>query len=275
MSETEWEDRLENEFPELDETVPKTNEEAGPGAEEIPAEAYEEEDTLVEDADGTAVKPEPERKPEDEEEPLEKFTEKISGYDAEISASLTEQGDLTKQKAELESKLAKLKSSRDGDDWFGEEDHDDLEKAEKELAEVTDKLTAAGEKGEKARREKAAAFWDREERLARKEHADFDEVVYEKFAPLLDAETGDPGVIAAWNGAKDKSPKGCYAFAKKVMAFQDWVNGGGMSSPAGTQEPKSEVRGKAGLDLLNSATGPAETGNQSGDVIDRLFPTEN
>lgn len=283
MSEAEWEDRLENEFPDLEEAYPETNEGADPGAEAIPEESYEE-DTQIEDADGNPVEPEKKTDPEpasekqEPEEPLESFTAKISGYDAEISAAQTERANLTGKKTELEQKLARLKKTQSEDEWFGEEEQDELKKTEQELSEVTGQLTAAEEKSETARRNKAAAFWDREEKSAREVHADFDEVVYEKFAPLLDAEKGDPGVIAAWNMVKDKSPKGCYAFAKKVLAFQEWVKGEEKKSAPAVPETKGEekhVTGKAGLDLLNSATGPADTGTPGGDVIDRLFPAEN
>ena len=169
----------------------------------------------------------------------------------------------------------------DADDWFGEDDkkrvrelEDGLKKSDEQIRELNESLA------EDARKD-AEAVWDEAAAKVKAQHPDFDDVVYEKFAPLLHEKTGNAQIRAAWEGEKDKSPANAYRFAKKVLEIIEFQRDPDAYKARLRREIETEKRkpetesvseptGKDGLDMLNSADIPIDPG-RSVSFVDAVF----
>lgn len=175
----------------------------------------------------------------------------------------------TSQRSEMQKELEALRAKReDEDSWFSEEDTDREAKLTEEMKRSEESIAKMEEVGRNIEQNAARAIWDMAASAVKEKHADFEEVVYEKFAPMLEPETGDPRIRAMWEAEADKSPANAYAFAKRVP---DILNA--FSDPQGYrdrlrkeieeenrkrreqdwEQDTGAVLGKEGLDMLNSA----------------------
>ena len=192
----------------------------------------------------------------------------------------------TGEKAELQKELDSLKKKQaDEDDWFSEDDKNRVTELEAALEKADKDLAAQDEQAKELARQKAVSEWDAAAAPVIKEHPDFNHVMYEKLVPLLDPQTGNPQIRAAWEALEDKSPASQYAFAKKQLdilefqkdpeAYKKKLREGFSKKPSDIGDEGGEpITGKDGLDLLQSASGPAANNRGSGDFLDSVFGPE-
>lgn len=192
----------------------------------------------------------------------------------------------TGEKAELQKELDSLKKKQtDEDDWFSEDDKNRVTELEEALEKADKDLAAQDEQVKGLAHQKAVAEWDAAAAPVIKEHPDFEHIMYEKLVPLLDPQTGNPQVRAAWEALEDKSPASQYAFAKKMLdvlefqqdpeAYKKKLRRSFNEEPSDFEDEEEEpITGKEGLDLLQSASGPAANKRGSGDFLDAVFGPE-
>lgn len=211
-----------------------------------------------------AAKPDDSATPEETEsdsklkQELETLQKRFKDTQSALHRATTERSELRK---ELEALKAK---EEDENDWFGDEDRTRKE-------ELENKLTESDAQTEKLNQEAALLAWDTAAAPVIAAHPDFEDVVYGKLAPRLDAEKGDPEVIRLWNAESDQSPANAYKFAKELddrllaarnpQAYRDRIRKE-VEEEIKNRKP-SEVTGKSGLDLMNSAD-TADTGYDPG-----------
>lgn len=191
-------------------------------------------------------------------------------------------------RAALAKELETLKRKKDGDDdWFSEEDKERAGQIEAEIKTADGQLEAFDADVREIERKSAEALWDQAAAPVRSEHPDFDHVVYEVFAPLLDPASGNAVIKAEWAKEKDKSPAAAYRFASKLIeaaeiqrdpaAYRERLR---RELQAETQNKQPEKPaspavplGKKGLDMIPAATGPsaAPAGDVSRDFLGALF----
>lgn len=188
----------------------------------------------------------------------------------------------TEERSRLEKELNDLKAKKeDEDDWFSEEDKRKTEELEENLKKSDNEINQLNEEKTSIETKAAEAIWDAAAAKVIEEHPDFEEVVYNKLAPLLDESDTSlkaQKVRELYAELSDKSPASAYKFAKE-LEDRLLMN----SDPeAYKQKLRSEiereitgrdsniVEGKDGLDLLNSADYGNYTPPSSGDVLDFL-----
>lgn len=186
------------------------------------------------------------------------------------------------ENANLRKELESLKTQRAAEeDWFSESDAARVEALETELQESDKNLEELETEQSDIEERAAIAIWDAAAAQVQAEHTDFDEVVYEKFVPLLDEQSGNAQVRQMWLQQTDKSPAAAYAFAKKVEdlllmqndpeAYRAKIRSEIEREQNINNEETNTVTGKEGLDLLNSAdSGYVIEDRQTGDVFDFL-----
>lgn len=179
----------------------------------------------------------------------------------------------TTARAALQKELDELKKKEeDDDDWFGDDD-----KARKE--ELEGQLKASDEQLNTLNEQAALAAWDVAAAPVIAEHPDFEELVYRKLAPKIDAANGDPEIRALWEAEKDKSPANAYKFAKNLddivlqrrdpAAYREKIR---KEVEEEFRKNGGEVTGKEGLDLMNSADTPVGTPDPGGEsAVDFVF----
>ena len=241
-----------------------------------PEETQVEEEHAPEDTppDSAEKKPETTAAAEPPKKSVEELEHENEVLRKRVSDTQRRMHEATTEKAKLEKELAELKAKEENDDdWFGEDDT-----ARKE--ELEGKLKAADEQLGSLNQEAALAAWDAAAAPVIAEHPDFEDLVYGKLAPKIDAEKGDPEVRALWEAEKDKSPANAYKFAKNLddlvlqrrdpAAYRDKIR----KEVEEELKKKSggEVTGKAGLDLMNSADTPVGTPDPGGEsAVDFVF----
>jgi chromosome segregation ATPase len=226
----------------------ETEEESGEKKEDAPAEAdsaKEKENTDFE-AEKAALQKE------------------IANYEKRLHDTQSAMHKATEERNKLQKELDALKNkgestNDDDDDWFGNDGNE-------KTAELEEKITNLEEQQKQLKEEQALQEWNKEAAKIISEHDDFEELVYKKLEPLLNEESGDPAVLAAYMRWKDKTPAGAYEFAKRVF---------GVETPE--KETKTEAvtekdptKGKAGLDRINSAEF-AEVERKTGNMIEEVF----
>lgn len=188
------------------------------------------------------------------------------------------------ERSRLEKEIAELRTKKENDDdWFSDDDKKRLDKLNTELEANQQQMEQIEDMQEQNQQQAVYAQWNLAAVEFSKEHPDFNQVVYEKFAPLLDAETGDPAVKAMWDAQKEKTPEHAYKVAKMLFAIQEQETGAvsNNASTDGEVETKNNqeventalVEGKEGLDLLNSADAQfaTDTETDNGSAVDFIF----
>lgn len=196
------------------------------------------------------------------------YKKRLHDAQAAMHKANEERAKLQKELDELKKKSEPAEETEDsdgGDNWFADEKPDN-----KSAEDLESKIKAVEEKQEEFQREQAIQNWNKEAEAFAKEHEDFNTLVYEKLEPLLDEESGDPAVLAAYTRWGDKSPAGAYEFAKKFFGIEEKLSG---SPQKQEQEAKASIdptKGKAGLDRMNSADF-SEPKRHSDNMIDDVF----
>lgn len=187
----------------------------------------------------------------------------------------------TGERAALAKELAELRAKEDDDDWFGEDDKKRVKELEDGLKESDEQIRKLNETLAEDARKDAEAVWDEAAAKVKAQYPDFEDVVYEKFAPLLHEKTGNAQVRAAWEGEMDKSPANAYKFAKKVLDIIEFQRDPDAYRARLRKEIENEKRkpetesvseptGKDGLDMLNSADIPVDPGRRVS-FVDAVF----
>ena len=185
----------------------------------------------------------------------------------------------TSEKAKAEKELAELKTKKSGDDWFSDEDKKKEATLEKAIQEHEAAQRTSMEQSKEIEVQAAEAAWESASAQVRAEHKDFDQMV-DLLVSALDekSEQFDAAVKAEYQKVKDKSPASVYAFAKKLADFQAYVK-----DPEGfkaNRQPKDTnnneetdrtIKGKEGLDMVNSAAFPSSTKTESESFVDAVF----
>jgi chromosome segregation ATPase len=196
------------------------------------------------------------------------------------------------ERAKLKKELEGLKSpaapaNEDEDDWFDAETSDDprIKEIEDKIEKLDAEENSLTEEQSDIEQKAAIAIWDIAAAEVRKEHPDFDDLVYEKFAPLLDKDSGNPQIAALWAQQKDKSPANAYRFARSIEDYllmtsdpegyrtkirKELEEENKKEAPAKTSPPK-QVTGKDALDMVNSAEFPEEKRKFSESAVDDIF----
>jgi chromosome segregation ATPase len=193
--------------------------------------------------------------------------------------------DLQKKLDALESKKSTKNSGDSEEDWFSDSDDDDKEVTalKQELEEIKKENEDLGNQQQDIQQQANLAAWHNAAAPLRAEHADFDELVYEKLEPLLDPETGDARIRELYLQQKDRTPSGAYKFAKSLpMIFEILENPEAFHAKMHSLDEKikqappenktaSKANKKAALDMVNSADFADAPRGQSRSLVDDIF----
>lgn len=192
----------------------------------------------------------------------------------------------TTERSALQKELDELKAKKENeDDWFSEDDTAREKELESSLKKADEDIARQQAEQDDLKKQEAVSVWDAAAAPVIKAHPDFENVMYEKFAPLLDPKTGNQQVIKEWGELKDKSPASAYEFAKKqldIIEFQrdpaaykanllKAKQNNNNSEDEFDYDP-DEPTGKDGLDMLNSENNGTESPPEwNGSFVDALF----
>ncbi len=254
-----------------------------------PGDQSEEEELLPEDEDASDPSGEkqnsPAPAPKEPEIDVAALQQEIATLNKRLHDTQSAMHKATGEKAELQKELDSLKKKQaDEDDWFSEDDKNRVTELEAALEKADKDLAAQDEQAKELARQKAVSEWDAAAAPVIKEHPDFNHVMYEKLVPLLDPQTGNPQVRTAWEALEDKSPASQYAFAKKQLdilefqqdpeAYKKKLRKGFNEDPSDFDGGEEPITGKEGLDMLQSASGPATGNRGNGDFLSAVFGPE-
>ena len=202
----------------------------------------------------------PEKDPEELKQEVANLQKRLHDTQAAMHKATTE-------RAALQKELDALKAKKENeDDWFSDSDANREKELEDSLKKADEDIARQQAEQNELKSQEAASVWDAAAAPVIKEHPDFEDVMYLKFAPLLDEKTGNQQVIKAWNELKDKSPASAYEFAKQqldILEFQrdpkaykeNLLKTNKNKPPEDDEEDEDDddvPRGKDGLDMLNS-----------------------
>ena len=278
----------DNHSPETEEAADKSLEAEKPAPEaEETFEPYGDEENFADDSaeekgteektDGTPEKTDsvPEEKTDDPEKEKAALQEEITNYKKRLHDTQSAMHKATEERNKLQKELDALKNKKaeqpsDGDDdnWFKDDDSDT---GNKKTAELESKIEAIEEKQEQYQRDMAVQKWLADAEAFAKDHEDYNHLVNEKLEPLLNEETGDPVILAAYKKWQDKSPAGAYEFARKLFSTEEKLKAASPEKEENEVKPATDpTKGKAGLDRINSAEF-AEPKRHHSNMIDEVF----
>jgi hypothetical protein len=256
---------------------------ADESAEEAEKESVERSEKAPEASDSAESKNEkaPEKTAEEYTEEITKLNKRLHDTQKAFHESRERAASLQKKLDEIESKKHSAEAE-DDDNWFDDSDDKAVTALKKEISEIKAENESFEAEQEEIQKQVNLTAWHQAAAEVRAKHSDFDEVVYEKFEPLLDEETGDPRVRALYMQQQDKTPAGAYKFAKnlpfilemldnpdsfqeKIRSVKDAVKNNN------TEETPRKVTGKAGLDMVNSADYPEEKSRSAKSLVDEIF----
>lgn len=258
---------------------------------EAPSNNIGEKDSPFTD-DSAVVKDEPKKDeavPEEKKAPeagVEK-TKEVENLEKRFHDTQKAYHEKTEEVKRLERELLEARNqkstSEESDSWFEDEGDDKKSKADadkRRSEEIDSKL-------QHMKNELTIALWEQEARFVRKEHPDFNEVVFDKLSPLLDETTGDAFVKSLWAKETDKSPANAYNFAKRVFDQREMLNDPEAYKEKLRAEIEEEARtkasspatekkhptGKTGLDMISSAIPEVKekNTNASGSFVGAVF----
>lgn len=200
------------------------------------------------------------------EEDYASLQRKVANYEKRLHDTQRAMHQATAEKAELQKQLEALKKgdSSEDDNWFSDSDD--------KGAELETKVKELSSRQEEIQRDLVKNQWMNEAQKLATQHEDFNSLVFEKLEPLLDEENGDPRILALYKAQSDHSPAGAYAFARKLSAVLDALNGTGSASEKTkrVETAPDPTKGKAGLDRINSAEF-SEKKQMPKNMIDEVF----
>lgn len=181
----------------------------------------------------------------------------------------------------LKKELGDLKTKKDkNDDWFSDEDKSRAAELEKRIEANDSANTAVEKQAKELEVEQLNVKWEMEAAKVEIEHKDFKDLVYNVLAPMLtpDSKEFDAVIASQYNKLSDKSPAAAYAFAKKVSEQQEFLKDpeaykAKLRMEVTNNQPKMATvpTGKAGLDMINSASVPVNNKGSSDSFVDAIF----
>ena len=204
------------------------------------------------------------------EEETEALKKEIANYEKRLRDTQKAMHEANTERAKLQKELDSIRNNKkeSGDDnWF--------DTGDEKTVQLENKLKDLESKQEQFQQDLVVEQWIAEAKKFSAQHEDFEDLVFNKLEPMLDDQTGDQALIAAYTKWQDKSPAGAYEFAKRFFGYNDRINGKAETSvptQKTTEAGKSidPFSGKAGLDRINSAEF-AETRRIPKDMVEELF----
>jgi len=237
-------------------------------------------DNGTDDKSGDGTKP-PEDKTAPEKDSAE-LKQEVANLQKRLHDTQAAMHKATTERAALQKELDALKAKKENeDDWFSEDDTAREKELEANLKKADEDIAKQQAEQDDLKRQEAASVWDAAAAPVIKQHPDFEKVMYEQFAPLLDPKTGNQQVIKAWGELKDKSPASAYQFAKEqldILEFQKDPKAYKAKLLKSNNNNRSEgifeeaPSGKDGLDMLNSADVGTSPPEKIGSFVDAVFP---
>lgn len=217
-----------------------------------------------------------------EVESLRQEIEKLNKRLHDTQAAYHEKSELLAQRERLLAERERYdRRETDDDDWFSDDDKRQQADIDSQLKELDGRLKESDARVMESSQEDANAAWDRESERVRREHADFDKVVYdfigEKCFPEDESKV-DPNVRRLYDGLKDKSPQSVYDLGRRLMEQDEMLS----DPKAYRQRVRDEVMrelgqsdaptGRAGLNAVNSAVDdPVLPSDGGGGFVETLF----
>jgi hypothetical protein len=151
-----------------------------------------------------------------------------------------------------------------------------------ELSEIQKENETIGSQQQEIQQQANLTAWHQAAEPIRREHADFDELVYEKLEPMLDEKTGDARVRALYMQQQDKTPAGAYKFARSLPMILEMLDDPESFHRKITNfnqeikkekigEPPRKVTGNEAFRGMNSADFAEEKTSASRSLVDELF----
>jgi hypothetical protein len=224
----------------------------------------------------------PEKNDVDYQQEISKLNKRLHDTQKAFHETSQKAANLQKRLDELESKK-NHPEDQDDDNWFKESDNKEVDAIKQELSEIKRESEDLSAQQQEIQQQANLTAWHQAAAPVRAEHADFDELVYEKLEPMLDEETGDARVRALYLQQKDKSPAGAYNFARNLPLILEMLdNPEGFSAKVASlkkevnpssPEDKSprKVTGNEALRVMNSADFAEEKTKGNRSLIDEIF----
>jgi len=238
-------------------------------------------DGIEDDEEPAEDKKSAEKAPEAPEKDSAELKQEIENLRKRLHDTQSAMHKATTERAALKKELDELKAKKENeDDWFSEYDTAREKELETSLKKADEEIARQQADEDALKRQEAEKSWDAAAAPVIKEHPDFENVMYEKFAPLLDPKTGNQQVISEWEKLQDKSPASAYEFAKKqldILEFQRDPKAYKEKLLKSNKKNKDfeddvcEPRGKAGLDMLNSEDYGSASSESIGSFVDAVF----
>ena len=215
-----------------------------------------------------------------EEADPEKLKQEVANLQKRLHDTQAAMHKATTDRAALQKELDELKAKKENeDDWFSEDDTAREKELEANLKKADEDIAKQQAEQDDLKRQEAASVWDAAAAPVIKEHPDFEKVMYEQFAPMLDPQKGNQYVIAEWGKLQDKSPASAYAFAKNmldVIEFQRDPKAYKAKLLKSNNNNSEDIfddtpRGKEGFDMLNSEDVGASPPERIGSFVDAVF----
>lgn len=246
-------------------------------------------DDFSEDDDNSESEPKTDEKPRQKapdaaEIDSEKLKQEIETLQKRLHDTQAAMHKATTDRAALKKELDELKAKKENeDDWFSEDDSEREKELEANLKKADEDSARLQAEQDDLKKQEATKAWDAAAAPVIKAHPDFEKVMYEEFAPLLDPKTGNQQVLKEWNELKDKSPASAYEFAKQQLdiiefqrdpkAYKEKLLKANKNNNSFEDDEieDDEPRGKRGLDMLNSADVESSPPEWNGSFVDAVF----
>lgn len=217
-----------------------------------------------------------------EVESLRQEIEKLNKRLHDTQAAYHEKSELLAQRERLLAERERYdRRETDDDDWFSDDDKRQQADIDSQLKELDGRLEESDKRVMESSQEDANAAWDRESERVRREHADFDKVVYDFIGERCfpeDESKVDPNVRRLYDSLKDKSPQSVYDLGRRLMEQEEIVS----DPEAYRRKVRDEVMrelgqpsaptGRAGLNAVNSAVEDASLPSDGGGgFVETLF----
>ncbi len=201
------------------------------------------------------------------EERLAEYQARIDRLDKRLRDTQSKLHAECSRRAELQKELDGFEGKAgESDDWFSDEDVKRREEISREMRDSDERLRALDEETASDTKNQALDRWNAEADVVKKDHPDFEDVVYGYLGDLIDEKSGkyDPVVKAAWDKSPDRSPKGAYAFAVRLRDNADILSNPDayrervrreIQEQARNEAPPPAPAGHVGLGMVNSAPG--------------------
>lgn len=198
----------------------------------------------------------------------------------DTQSAFHQKAELLKQRDELlRQRDESERHEEDDDDWFGEDDRRHRQELDSRITETDRKLADLDSQVADDAKTSNLAAWEAAEGPVRKEHSDYDEIVYDFVGEAVFSEKADPEIKRQYEGLKDKSPKAVYEFGKRIKTYAEIARDPEAYRKKVRDEVYREMKGeetspvgRRGLNGINSADAPTAEDNDVGEsFVNSIF----